>query len=145
MRNFIRADSALEALAWILLVASGCKVFFGNPQHWGYRRHTVTDSQGMCLGERNLPGLCYEDRTNQIWIWPQVNLRPQETTSRPDAVVLFNSDWLHLEINGAGHNAEKDSYRAQQRNTPTINLSEEEVKTAPNLLELLIKRASECR
>lgn len=145
MRQFFRVDSALEALAWLLLAAAGARFFLGNPYRWGYRGHTITDSQGQCLGERHLPGLYYQDQQNELWIWPQLNLRPQEINHRPDGLVLYNSRWLRLEMDGDGHDPAKDAFRDKQLNMPTIRLTEKEIKTAPNLLELILKRASECR
>lgn len=141
MCQLIRVDSALEALAWILLAAAGARFFLGNPHRWGYRHHRLTDSLGHCLGERNLPGLQYQA---QLWIWPQVIHRPSEISLRPDALVLHASNWLRMEINGDGHNQARDNYRMEQLKLPTISLTEKEIQNG-KLVELILRRASECR
>ncbi|MBX3166702.1 MAG: hypothetical protein KF760_04790, partial [Candidatus Eremiobacteraeota bacterium] len=141
IRQLVRVDSAIEALAWLLLLAAGAKVFLGNPHLWGFRLHPLVDSLGACLGERVLPGLYLERENGRIWIWPQVHLRPKEFAFRPDALVLIVSGnscrWCILEIDGYGHNSAKDLFRQEQLKMHEFRFSKKEIEDGAFLEKLL--------
>lgn len=139
-RQLVRADSAIEALAWLLLLAAGAKVFLGNPHLWGFRLHPLVDSLGACLGERVLPGFFLQRGDKKICIWPQVLLRPKEFAFRPDALILIVSGktcrWCTIEIDGKGHNSAKDRFRQQQLKLEELRFSAEEIKDGSFLEKL---------
>ena len=132
MRLLIRVDSALEALFWMVLAASKAEAFLANPHFMGFRLHPIVDSQGQCIGERCLPGLYLESRTRKIWIWPQVNLRPKDIAYRVDALILIvegeTRRWMVLELDGKGHNPNKDAFRREQLGMQEIRISEKDIR-----------------
>ncbi len=140
MRLLIRVDSAIEALFWMLVAAAKAQVFLANPHFMGFRQLPIVDSQGLCLGERLLPGLYLESATRKIWIWPQVNLRPKDIAYRVDALVLIvegdSSRWLVLELDGQGHNGAKDAFRREQLGMAEIRLSDKEIREGDPLQKL---------
>lgn len=140
MRLLIRVDSAIEALFWMLVAAAKAQVFLANPHFMGFRQLPIVDSQGLCLGERLLPGLYLESATRKIWIWPQVNLRPKDIAYRVDALVLIvegdSSRWLVLELDGQGHNGAKDAFRREQLGMAEIRLSDREIREGDPLQKL---------
>lgn len=141
MRLLIRVDSALEALFWMLLAATKADVFLANPHSMGFRLHPIVDSQGFCLGERCLPGFYLESGNRRIWIWPQVYLRPKDIAYRVDALILIvegeNRRWLVLELDGQGHNFNKDAFRREQLGMSEVRISEKEIKEG-NPVQLLL-------
>ena len=144
MRNMLRVDSAIEALAWILLALAGATPFVGNPHQWGFRLHPLVDGLGLCLGERVLPGLHYEKDGVAFWLWPQVNLRPKDVTFRVDALMLFiegdKCRWLIVEIDGDGHVSINDLFRQEQLKMGEVRILGDDIK-ARRMLELLIQKA----
>ena len=144
MRNMLRVDSAIEALAWILLCLAGAIPFVGNPHQWGFRGHPLVDGLGQCLGERVLPGLYYEKEGVAFWLWPQINLRPKEVAFRVDALMLFVEGgryrWLVVEIDGDGHVSKKDQFRQEQLKMGEVRIEGKDIK-ALRMLELLMQKA----
>ena len=144
MRNMLRCDSAIEALAWILLSVAGASTFVGNPHQWGFRKHPLVDGLGLCLGERVLPGLHYEKDGIAFWLWPQVSLRPRDLAFRVDALMLFVEGgrirWLVVEIDGDGHVSTNDQFRKEQLQMGEVRIQGRDIK-AHRMLELLIQEA----
>lgn len=141
LRQLIRVDSAIEALAWLLLLAAGFKPFLGNPHQFGFRLHPLVDTLGACLGERMLPGLYLQNKGLSIWIWPQVHLRPKESAFRPDALVCIASGatcrWCLLEIDGNGHNSAKDRFREEQLGMNEFRFTQAQIENG-SFLEILL-------
>jgi len=142
LRRFVRADSILECDLWVRLLLAGGTRRWANPHECGYRNLPVVDDLGDALGERKLPCIHLKRNGLEVIIWPQVWLRPGKFTFRVDALVLRilpTPHWGALEVDGPGHDFEKDDFRSEQLGQDTIRLNKSDIQN-PELVEVVIQR-----
>lgn len=142
LRNYVRADSALECYLWVKLLLAGGQLRLANPHACGFRKLPVVDEMGEALGERLLPCIHWKRGSLEVVIWPQVCLRPDKWTFRVDGLVLRASPkprWGALEVDGAGHNHEKDDFRSSQLLQNLVRLTKADLQS-PTFLDELADR-----
>lgn len=142
LRRHVRADSALECDLWVKLVLAGGKLRLANPHSCGFRKLPVVDDLGDALADRVLPCIQIKRADIEVLLWPQVSVRPDKWTFRVDALVLRISPrplWTTLEVDGPGHNHEKDHFRSPQLLQDTVRLSKSEIDN-PEVTEKLLQR-----
>jgi len=131
LKNYVRADSALECYLWVKILLAGGKLRLANPHACGFRKLPVVDETGDALGERLLPCIHWKRGSLEVIIWPQVHLRPDKWTFRVDALILRvspNPQWCTLEVDGPGHNPSNDDFRSAQLLKETIRLTKEHLQ-----------------
>lgn len=142
LRNYVRADSALECYLWVKLLLAGGKLRLASPHACGFRKLPVVDELGDALGERSLPCIHWKHGSLEVVIWPQVSLRPDKWTFRVDGLILRvspNPRWGPLEVDGPGHSHEKDDFRSSQLLQNTIRLTKADLQS-PTFIEDLVQR-----
>ena len=126
LTQFVRCDSALEALAWLQWLNDGAEAGLLSPLRLGFCQHALVDSQGLGLGERPLPCLYHPAR--HLTLWPQVGLKTAAYVFRCDAL-CFDGAWNILEIDGEGHRSGQDEFRRRQLGLPEWRFSESQIKS----------------
>jgi transcriptional regulator with XRE-family HTH domain len=125
-------DSALEYLAWALLVMAGALLVTASPLERGFRRHPLLDHLGWALGLQPRPCLCWRVGDLDCLIWPQISVQPANYPFRPDALALVcrghQKLWCLLEIDGPLHSPQWDKNRDDEFKIPVLRFSAEVVK-----------------
>jgi len=115
--RYVRCDSALEVLAWILLIHAGAQAGFSSPHELGFDQHPIMIDDSATLGARRLPHFFLDHPKTPIIIWPQVTIKVGKYIYRIDGLVLYLRGnarvWAICEIDGSGHQAEKDAFRSE--------------------------------
>lgn len=132
MVQLLPCDSAVEAYGWLQLAALEARPLLHNPHQLGFRDQPIVDGQGKALGERYLPGLYGGHGEVKFMVWPQVRLRPGNTTFRVDGLVSLKVSgvvfWAILEFDGRGHNYEGDDVRRELLRMREIRISQDQVE-----------------
>lgn len=129
---WLRADSALECLAWRQLERAGARLLFDSPLLLNYSGPPLCNDSGMSLGLECLPclfGTLAKDM--MLLTWPQIHIRTVLRTYRVDGLAVLRharkNRWLVLEIDGAGHRADADGYRTEHLQLPVLRFSTPDV------------------
>jgi transcriptional regulator with XRE-family HTH domain len=102
-RRLVRCDSALEILAWTLLVEFGFGPVLASPVALGFLSLSLIDGQGQALGNRFKAALHYRSAQGDVLLWPQVTLLGLNLQRRVDALLLTRAGFSLLEIDGGAH------------------------------------------
>ena len=125
-------DSALEYLAWALLVRAGALLVAASPVERGFRRHPLLDHLGWGLGLQLKPCLYWKVDELECMVWPQITVQPGAYPFRVDALVLVcrgnQRTWRLLEIDGPLHTLQGDKERDAQFDLQVLRFSAAEVK-----------------
>lgn len=129
---WLRADSALECLAWRQLERAGACLLFDSPLLLNYAGPPLCNDSGLGLGLECLPCLLSPLAEDMVLLtWPQVHIRTVLRTYRVDGLAVLRharkSRWLVLEIDGAGHRADADAYRTEHLQLPVLRFSTPDV------------------
>lgn len=125
LRDF-PADSADEALFYLLAVTSGCTCLHVAPAGLGFFYRPVIDpGSRVVVGHRRRAALTLEFEGATIVLMPQVAVRPRETIIM-DALVGVReglTTWVDLEIDGGGHDPRRDDERTQALGLPVLRVT----------------------
>jgi transcriptional regulator with XRE-family HTH domain len=142
----VRCDSALEALAWLLMINTGAVAEVSSPYIEGWDRHPLIDTDGRALGTRLLGCLSWVSGDAEFTAFPQVTLRTHRGTYRVDCLVRVEIGtrvfWIVVEIDGDGHVDRYDDKRTQRLDTPVLRFTQKEVESIgflPRLSAALIQ------
>ena len=132
MESTLACESKLEAYAFFQIAKFDCLPQVSSPHSLGFRGLPIVDALGRVLGERLLPGLRGHLKDLHFLLWPQVRLKPGRVPFRTDALVLLrrrrNSLWCILEIDGFGHDPDRDESRTKWLALKDIRLSKYQVE-----------------
>ncbi|MBT9588307.1 helix-turn-helix transcriptional regulator [bacterium] len=144
-----RCDSLLEVLAWLLLVTLGARPRFASPYRLGFYQHPILDAFNGSAGARLMPCLHLCRDGLELFLFPQVRLRPQDRIYIVDALMLIVQQrgrcWLALELDGRGHDCERDEAQKSQTNLPIVRIDGKKVTAQqfwPELQAQILKETS---
>ena len=125
-------DSALEYLAWALLVVAGALLVAASPLERGFCRHPLLDHLGWALGLQPKPCLHWRVGDLECLIWPQITVQPGRYPFRVDALLLvcrgIQRRWCVLEIDGPLHTAQGDKNRDDEFKIPVLRFPADTIK-----------------
>lgn len=141
--GYLKTDSALEVLAWLILLSLGARAGLSNPHSLGFSTTGILlQEREEALGPRVLVHLHLLEHS--LVLWPQVSLRAGSFVFRVDALMLSlisgRQAWSTLEIDGPGHRSQHDGFRLAQIGLPELRLDHQEVSAGnflPKILDFL--------
>jgi transcriptional regulator with XRE-family HTH domain len=148
--SVVYADSALECFTILLLFHAGATLHAHNPHLLGFDEHLVLGYNRGPLGLGRLPCLLLQFGKWRFILWPQVTVRVRSYVYRVDYLILAQCGrkrlWAIGEIDGPGHNSNKDVRRSERLSMSELRFSEAEACRFPEMLvekfSLLMERVS---
>lgn len=111
MKMVLLSDSVTECITYCDVGGVGAREAFANPHRCGFLDLPCLDTEGRALGDRPLPALSWEVDGKPCLLWPQVSVMTALGPFRLDYLVLYQGQWLNVEVDGPSHSAEDDAYR----------------------------------
>lgn len=138
-----------EVLCWLTLVSLGAEPWFASPYRMGFCDHPILDSFNASAGARLMPCLHLQREGLELFLFPQVRLRPLDQIYVVDALVLVlrkNSRcWMALELDGKGHNPFRDAQQQEEMKPPILRVPHHKMNPAglwPCIRDQILERLS---
>lgn len=128
------SDSGPEAMFWVLLIATGARPCWYPPVKAGFRKFPIVDRSRKRRAAGDLRHPCLELRRDgyRLLLFPQVRVVTPQGLYVLDALVLFRRgrqrEWLNLEIDGSGHDGERDVARQEHLGLLTLRVCAAELR-----------------
>jgi hypothetical protein len=135
---WVRADSALEALAFCQLIEPapekglGAQPGFCNPILMGFERHHLADFRGRPIGPHYRSALQGKHQDCAWTLWPQLHVLLADGLYRPDGLLRIQRGrlcrWAWVQIDGGIHSGSDYDVRLDAKfNMPTLRFSKSTV------------------